>query len=262
MAILRVMPWLPLDRVNAAADGLAGEALEVNLETKRGYRDFEVSLARTLDDRGNSVGVSVTLIDVTDLKLHVVEITRLNRLLAMLSAVNRMGGRMTDWQQTAEEVCRICVDVGEFNLAVVRMIGPDDSGLKVAAHCGRNGSYLEWATTQIDAARDDAGPSRTAIRTGEYWVTKDVATARRWRIGVRRLWPAASGHSGPSRSGSRVRWWAVWCCTRTQSGSLSRTSFASSMRWPVMSPSFWRPLGVKRTARDLRNNASSLPSFL
>ena len=177
--VRQVLPWLPLPLEGLLPDGSGSSRTELNVsfDTTEGRRDFRVRLAPMLDDTGKLAGTVVTLIDVTDLGRREIEIVRLNRLLATLSAVNRMGGRVTDRQRVLDDVCRICVEKGGFELAVVRLVDADGSSLKVAAHHGRDGGYLAGAAGDLNVASDASSPSVIAIRTRKHWVTQDVTAA-------------------------------------------------------------------------------------
>jgi hypothetical protein len=113
----------------------------------------------------------------TDPNRREVEITRLNRLLATLSAVNKTGVRATERQQLLDEICHISVEKGGFRLAAIRLVEAEGPNLRIVAHHGHDGGYLEWSTRKTNADGNGGGPSGIAVHTGKHWVTADIATA-------------------------------------------------------------------------------------
>ena len=177
------LPWLPLEGGLAGGYGLSAggvptdKVLQVSLETTEGPRDYDVRSAPMLDDRGKFTGTVVTLVDVTDARRREAKIIRLTRLIATLSAVNKMVGRVTDRQELLDEVCQICVENGGFHLAAIRMVDPHGASPKVVAQYGHDDGYLARATDHMDSAPDAGSPASIAIRTGERCVVRDVASA-------------------------------------------------------------------------------------
>ncbi|MEI6501394.1 MAG: PAS domain S-box protein, partial [Armatimonadota bacterium] len=173
----QAMPWLTAERIATAAQGRSDTTLTVSLQMPRGRRNFDVRLSRMVNDSEIPIGVSVALADVTDAEAQVTEITRLNRLLATLSAVNKAGVQATEQQALLDEVCKICVERGGFRLAAICLLDPEPSNLKVTAHHGHEEGYLIWVGGDLAAAGDDRDPSGDVIRSGEHWVVQDIASS-------------------------------------------------------------------------------------
>ncbi len=90
-------------------------------------------------------------------------IERLNRTLAMLSAVNALIVRAPDRQALLDEACRIAVEKGGFRLAAVGLAGAHDGSLAGAASAGEGSAErdlvrLRPGTEPVVWNDDTSGP--------------------------------------------------------------------------------------------------------
>jgi diguanylate cyclase (GGDEF)-like protein len=76
-------------------------------------------------------------------------VERLNRTLAVLSAVNALIVRVTDRQALLDEACRIAVEKGGFRLAAIGLIDPASQDLKQAAAAGEGSAEGELARLKV-----------------------------------------------------------------------------------------------------------------
>ena len=76
-------------------------------------------------------------------------IERLNRTLAVLSAVNALIVRVTDRQALLDEACRIAVQKGGFRLAAIGLIDPNSQELKQAAAAGVGSAGREFDRLKV-----------------------------------------------------------------------------------------------------------------
>ena len=76
-------------------------------------------------------------------------IERLNRTLAVLSAVNALIVRVTDRQALLDEACRIAVEKGGFRLAAVGLLDPVGQDLKQVAAAGQGSAAREFERLKV-----------------------------------------------------------------------------------------------------------------
>ncbi|MEA3193188.1 MAG: hypothetical protein QOD26_1521 [Betaproteobacteria bacterium] len=76
-------------------------------------------------------------------------IERLNRTLAMLSAVNALIVRVTDREALLEEACRVAVEKGGFRLAAVGLLDPASQELRPAAAAGEGSAARELGRLKV-----------------------------------------------------------------------------------------------------------------
>ncbi|MDN3577940.1 EAL domain-containing protein [Chitinimonas viridis] len=110
--------------------------------------------------------------DITELKTQQDRITRLNRLYAVLSAINSTIVRVHQRQALFDETCRILVEVGRFGAAWIGLRDQSTLAIRPAASKGASPALLE----QLHRALDAEGPRQTlseAMRTGHTTIYHD-----------------------------------------------------------------------------------------
>ena len=97
-----------------------------------------------------------------------------NRLFAVLSAVNRIITRKPGRQALIQEICRILVEIGEFRMA--RFGVPDAQGWIVPeATFGDTLGYFAAVRTSVSDIPQGRGPSGIAIRENRSCVCNDIS---------------------------------------------------------------------------------------
>ncbi len=136
--------------------------------------------------------------DITERKLIELETQCTNRMLLMLSNVNKLIMHRLPLLEIFHEACRIAVDDGGFRMAWIGLIDEQVNKVNVISSAGETGSYIE--NLHIDLNKEEPeqigivdlknGPIITSINSGKYVVIDDIATDKRmvyWR-------EAALGH--------------------------------------------------------------------
>ncbi len=80
------------------------------------------SVLRSAD--GEVVGVAAIGEDITEQKVAQDRIRRLNRVYAVLSAINSLIVRAQDREELFREACRICVELGGFRMSLIGIVDP------------------------------------------------------------------------------------------------------------------------------------------
>jgi len=114
--------------------------------------------------------------NITGRKMAELELLKLNRYYAALSAMNAAIVRTREPQQILDQVCRIAVDQGELELVWVGRLESDHRHITRAASYGRASGYLDQVT--ISADPDDIsglGPVGISVREGRSVVVNDFS---------------------------------------------------------------------------------------
>ena len=133
----------------------------------------EVS-SRKISIGGESLTLSIVR-DITLRKAHELEIERLNRLYAALSQVNQAVVRANSRETLLQEICRVLVDFGGFQMACVVWFDPRRGEFVPAASSGDDSGYL--GSIQIFAGNrpEERCPVGTAIRENRACILNRLA---------------------------------------------------------------------------------------
>lgn len=84
-----------------------------------------------------------TLQDVTELKAAQSRLRSLNRVLTVLSGINRLIVRATDRDELLREACRIAVEAGQFPRVWIGLVSPVSGRLELQAGSGLDEAFLD-----------------------------------------------------------------------------------------------------------------------
>ena len=103
-------------------------------------------------------------------------LSRINLELTMLSDCIHAVVRATDEQNLMQEVCKIVVEVGGYEMAWVGFAEQDiEKSIKPVAWMGKNDGFLETIKISWDDCDHGRGPTGTAIRTAEAVVNENTS---------------------------------------------------------------------------------------
>jgi PAS domain S-box-containing protein len=102
-------------------------------------------------------------------------ITHANRLYAVLSSVNRSVIRISEQQELLDEICRIMVDTGGFEMAWIGWPGTD-GWIVPRASSGDELGYLDSIRISVLDIPEGRGPTGMAIRERKPVVCDNIAT--------------------------------------------------------------------------------------
>lgn len=107
-------------------------------------------------------------------------VQRLNRVRAMLTAINGAILRIRNRQRLLDEVCRIAVEVGGLRVAAIMLRDPGGGAVRLAAHAGVGREHFEALTLGTDAGDPRAyGPMGSALRQGRPVAINDFEADQR-----------------------------------------------------------------------------------
>ncbi len=145
--------------------------------------DVEVSSSYLAFDGKPAVQAIVR--DISERKSAERKIVRLSNLYAALSQTNQAITRLSDPQTLFDEVCRIAIEYGGFEMAAILMIDPETLWTRPVATAGRFHDYLNIVKISVDPGIPEGqGLTGTALRTGEHIVCDDFTLDPRtllWR---------------------------------------------------------------------------------
>ena len=130
-----------------------------------------------VDEGGSPRGYSMVTRDITERRNQELRITRLNRVLAVLSGIRSAIVRVRDRQQLFDEACRIAVEHGGFGIAWIGILDPESLDITPAASAGvEAGSIIARSG---NTARSDAALGRgfvgRAVREKRAVFSNDLA---------------------------------------------------------------------------------------
>jgi PAS domain S-box-containing protein len=174
---------LPEDRPRLSADYSrvvsSGGLLDVESEFRIRRQDGEV---RWMMVRGNahldadgSVGRRFGMyMDITDRKHAEERILRLNRVYALLSALNAVLARIPDQQHLFDTACRIAVETGKMHAACIGLLDPDTGEARVVAQAGNMQDYHKDIRVSGSVGPYGGGPFGVSMREGRSVVCNDI----------------------------------------------------------------------------------------
>src|SRR6187399_2902136 len=132
------------------------------------YRWLERNILVLLGENGQPVGYRGTERDFTERRRQEKHISRLTRVLKMLSGVNSAMVRIRQRREILAEACRLATSVGGYASAMVALIEP---GTRTARPTAWSGAVDNQAAQQItysigESASEDASVIGRVLRTG------------------------------------------------------------------------------------------------
>ena len=141
-----------------------------------GYRGFFETIKTPMRDaQGRLLGVLGIARDITARQEAEERIRGLNRVHAVLSGINAAIVRLGDADGLYREACRIAVEVGGFRMAWLGLADPATGEVRVMAHAGEVGDYLERLHVSLADDARGQGPTGQALRQGQHVVCNDIA---------------------------------------------------------------------------------------
>ena len=142
------------------------------------YRWLERNMLALLGDNGQVAGYRGSERDFTERRRQEKNISRLTRVLKMLSGVNSAMVRIRQRREILAEACRLATSVGGYASALVALIEP---GTRTARPTGWSGSVDNQALQQLtfsiaETAADDTSVIGRVLRTGTSMICNDLQT--------------------------------------------------------------------------------------
>ena len=116
--------------------------------------------------------------DISERKHYEHELERLNRLYAVLSAVNQSVIKAESREVVFQKVCRAAVEQGRFKLAWIGWLDPETRAVRPVAQCGDVSDLLARVGFNLDAPADGWCPIAQAMREEKHVVCNDFAEAQ------------------------------------------------------------------------------------
>jgi PAS domain S-box-containing protein len=104
------------------------------------------------------------------------EISKLNRVYAVLSNINQTIVHIHEKQTLFDEACRIAVDDGGFLMAWIGLVNTTTNKVDVVASHGKTGEYLKHINIDLNSRVQSSGPTGQAIKTGKAIFSNNIET--------------------------------------------------------------------------------------
>jgi two-component system cell cycle sensor histidine kinase/response regulator CckA len=137
-------------------------------------RVMQVRSRIILDAAGRTCKILGTNQDITEQKEAEMHIRHLNRVYAVLSAINKNIVHEKDPQSMLKEACRIAVDKGGFRMAWVGMFDPTSQKVRPVTSAGVVDGYLDLVDIDLRDKARSGGPSGRAFLSGEHVTCSDI----------------------------------------------------------------------------------------
>jgi diguanylate cyclase (GGDEF)-like protein/PAS domain S-box-containing protein len=142
------------------------------------YRWLERNMLALLGENGQVAGYRGSERDFTERRRQEKHISRLTRVLKMLSGVNSAMVRIRQRREILAEACRLATSVGGYASALVALIEP---GTRTARPTGWSGSVDNQALQQLtfsiaETPEDDTSVIGRVLRTGSSLICNDLQT--------------------------------------------------------------------------------------
>ncbi|HEV7608671.1 MAG TPA: EAL domain-containing protein [Steroidobacteraceae bacterium] len=140
------------------------------------YRWLERNMLALLDENGRVMGFRGSERDFSERRRQEKHISRLTRVLKMLSGVNSAMVRIRQRREILVEACRLATSVGGYASAMVALIEP---GTRTARPTAWSGSVDSQSAQQLtfsiaDSAGEDSSVMGRVLRTGVSMVCNDL----------------------------------------------------------------------------------------
>lgn len=112
--------------------------------------------------------------DITERKNAEMNVQQLNRVYAVLSAVNAMVLREMDQQTILENACKIAVQEGHFRMAWVGLLDEANKCLKPVTSAGFVEGFLSFLEIDLTDPEKSQGPSVRSLLTGKCTTCNDM----------------------------------------------------------------------------------------
>ena len=170
------------------------EGNHVNKESCRRKKDGSdifvqiIGVPVTVNDK--TTGIYGMYVNLTERKKAEIEIQNSNRVYRVLGNINQTIVRVTDAQTLYNEVCRIAVDDGKFNMAWIGMIDEQTNKFIPVAAAGNAQEYIKTINIDLNDKILGNGPIGRCIKSGVHYLANDIANDPEmipWRENALRL---------------------------------------------------------------------------
>jgi PAS domain S-box-containing protein len=180
-SIMRLIPADRQDEENFILGKIRrGESVK-HFETRRQTKDgrlidVSVCVSPIKDATGNIIGASKVARDISERKQAESRIRYLNRVYAVLSAINETIVREKNPQTILAEACRIAVENGKFRMAWIGLAEKTDRYVKLTAHAGATPEILKILPGLLGDESHDCVCCLTlhALQTGTHATCNDI----------------------------------------------------------------------------------------
>jgi PAS domain S-box-containing protein len=138
------------------------------------YLWIDTSKIPIIDMSGEVTSVLGVFEDISERKLTVEKIVRLNRVYVVLSNINKIIVHVRDKQQLLNESCRIAIEDGKFIMAWIGFVNINTNKIDVVSSHGKTDDYLDNLNIDLNDPELFKGPTGQAAITGKHIVSNDI----------------------------------------------------------------------------------------
>jgi diguanylate cyclase (GGDEF)-like protein/PAS domain S-box-containing protein len=127
------------------------------------------------DSTGRAIRAVGILTDISARKIAEQRIVKLRDMYSALSQTNQAILHIHSREALFNEICRIAVEHGKFDMATIRLLDPSSQRLNLIASGGKNIEFFKTAEVSVDPDKEyGSGPSGTAFRGNRPSICNDI----------------------------------------------------------------------------------------
>lgn len=157
--------------------------MEYRYLRKDGSIHWVRSSTSSIMKNGVLIGGTGILTDITERKSAEQKTINATRLYAVTSHVNQAIVHLRDKDKLINEICRIAIEFGKFQMAWIGFADEESKTVKPFAFAGVEDGYLSTVKQiSISDVPEGNGPTGSAIREGKHFICDDIETDERMSV--------------------------------------------------------------------------------
>lgn len=148
---------------------------ERSIKTHNGTRIYKIEINELLDFSSKFSGYIITLDDITERREASDRIARLARVYNVLRKTNQAIVRNKNAQSLFDEICRIAVEQGDLQVALINKWHPEREELEKIALCGKDESFLDGIVKRPLAEEAKANISASVLKHKRPYICNNIA---------------------------------------------------------------------------------------
>jgi PAS domain S-box-containing protein len=134
--------------------------------------DAEIKAIPTLYE--HKTAVQVIIHDITLRKQNSLELSKINRVYALISQINNLIIRTRSQEELFQEICNIAVNFGKFRMSWIGLVNQEHKILTSAFAGYEEGYFTQSNITTTLAVPEGRGPTGIALREGRTVICNDI----------------------------------------------------------------------------------------
>ncbi|MBF2707693.1 PAS domain S-box protein [Flavobacterium soyangense] len=136
---------------------------------------FDVEIKAIPTIYNHETAVQVIVHDITERKQSALELTKINRMYALISQINNLIIRTHNQKELFQEICNISVAFGKFRMSWIGLIDDNQRVITEAFAGFENGYFTKSNITTVADILEGRGPTGIVMREVKTVICNDIA---------------------------------------------------------------------------------------